>query len=478
MTNNPAFLGIDVSKGYADFILLDGEKQILEESFALDDTRQGHNTLAELIEQWFDRGITHLYCGVESTGGYEANWFRFLCGAAAGYDEPGKTLRVARINPQPVKSCGEAAMVRTQTDQTSAFAIASYQVNWPQKIHYSPSEAFPDNPLWVETRQHVGFINLLVKQKTQLTNQLEKLLYQHLSELLIYCRHGMPGWLLRLLQRYPSQQSMLRAGVKKVAGIRGISRNKAQSLLGKLDTDRPGCSPGITRTIQKIARQVLHLQTCIDAEEAWLVGQFEDHPNVKLLESIKCVGLASAVRLVAEIEDLSRFKNLKGFCAYFGVHPTWKQSGDGIWKIGMSKKGRPGVRAILYMCALTGLRWNPDLKRLYHNFRKKRMNHYQAMGVVMHKLLRIVYGVLNSQTPYDPGVDQKNRETAEQKRNQYEQRMTQTKKQKRSKRLRFKNGETNPTEQAPISRRAYQKRKQEASQSSLDEECTGSPPAE
>jgi len=33
------------------------------------------------------------------------------------------------------------------------------------------------------------------------------------------------------------------------------------------------------------------------------------------------------------------------------------------------------------------------------------------------------------------------------------------------------------TEDAPISRRAYKKRKQEASQSSLVEECTGSPPA-
>jgi len=478
MTNKSAFLGIDVSKGYADFILLDGEKQILEEFFALDDTRQGHSTLAKLIGQWFARGITHLYCGVESTGGYENNWFGFLCGAAGGYDESDKTLRVARINPKAVKSCGEAAMVRTQTDQTSAFAIASYLINWPHKIHYSPTGACPNDPLWMQTRQHIGFINMLVKQKTQLTNQLEKLLYQHLSELLIYCRHGIPGWLLRLLRRYPSRQGIRRAGVNKVASIRGISQNKAQSLLDKLDATRPGCSPGMARTIQQIVRQVLHLQTCIDTEEAWLVRGFEDHPDVKLLESIKGVGLASAVRLVAEIEDHSRFKNLKGFCAYFGVHPTWKESGDGIWKTGMSKKGRPGVRATLYMCALSGLRWNPDLKRLYHKFRKKGMNHYQAIGVVMHKLLRIVYGVLNSQRPYDPGIDQKNREYAEKKRGQYEQRMAQAKKQKRSKRQRFMNSPAGTAEQAPISRRAYQKRKQKASQSSLVEECAGSPPAE
>ena len=42
------------------------------------------------------------------------------------------------------------------------------------------------------------------------------------------------------------------------------------------------------------------------------------------------------------------------------------------------------------------------------------MNHYQAMGVVMHKLLRIVYGVLKTQTPYDPQVDQDNQQRSKQ----------------------------------------------------------------
>lgn len=102
--NRSAFLGIDVSKGYADFILLDPDKQTLEETFTLDDTRQGRHILTELIDTWFSGGITHLYCGVESTGGYENNWFTVLCGVAASYGEQGQTLRVARVNPKAVKS--------------------------------------------------------------------------------------------------------------------------------------------------------------------------------------------------------------------------------------------------------------------------------------------------------------------------------------------------------------------------------------
>ena len=71
-----AYLGIDVSKGYADFLLLNASFEELSETFQLDDTAQGHQTL----ENWLTRCISQydlsqVYCAVESTGGLENNWF-------------------------------------------------------------------------------------------------------------------------------------------------------------------------------------------------------------------------------------------------------------------------------------------------------------------------------------------------------------------------------------------------------------------
>ncbi|TFF34340.1 hypothetical protein, partial [Mucilaginibacter psychrotolerans] len=63
------FLGIDVSKGYADFLLLDSGKNTLEEGFQLSDNKQGRQKLKELIRGWQQEGLEELYCGVESTGG-------------------------------------------------------------------------------------------------------------------------------------------------------------------------------------------------------------------------------------------------------------------------------------------------------------------------------------------------------------------------------------------------------------------------
>jgi transposase len=477
---NIAYLGIDVAKGSADFLLVNARKETLEEGFVLDDCTQGRKVLTQLIDGWFTGGITHLYCGVESTGGYENNWFTLLCSLAAIYDKKkkNKTLRVARVNPRPVKACGQAAMLRTQTDQTSALAIASYLIGFPEKVRYSPHADQPEDPIWLAARGQAGLIRMLIKQKTQLSSQLEKLLYTRLGETMIYCRNGIPGWLLRLIVRYPSREHLRRAGVKKVAGIKGISLDKARSLLGRLSGDQPATPPITCHTIKATARQILHLQAQIDAQQIYLSGLFGEHPDVLLVESIKGIGLDSAVGLMVEIEEVSRFDSSKALCAYFGVHPTWKESGDGHWKMGMSKQGRAQVRGILYMCSLSAIRWNPDLKRLYHRFRKEKgMNHYQAMGVVMHKLLRIVYGVLKNQTPYDLQVDRENRQQSQEKQQAYQKKAAQKKTDQKTSRQRYMREEADSTEDAPISRRAYKKRKQEASQSSLMEECTGSPPA-
>lgn len=475
---NHAYLGIDVAKGSADFLLVNARKETLEEGFVLDDCTQDRKVLTQLIDGWFAGGLTHLYCGVESTGGYENNWFTLLCSLAATYDKKNKTLRVARVNPRPVKACGQAAMLRTQTDQTSALSIASYLIGFPEKVRYSPHASQPEDPLWLAARGQAGLTRMLIKQKTQLSSQLEKLLYTRLGEVMIYCRNGIPGWLLRLVVRYPSREHLRRAGVKKVANIKGIPLDKAQSLIGRLDGDQPATPAIACHTIKATARQILHLQAQINAQQAYLTDLFEEHPDVKLVESIKGIGLDSAVRMIVEIEDYTRFDSSKALCAYFGVHPTWRESGDGHWKTGMSKQGRPEVRGVLYMCSLSAIRWNPDMKRLYHRFRKKGMNHYQAMGVVMHKLLRIVYGVLKNQTPYDPQVDRDNRQRSKEAQQAHQKETARKKTAQKTARQRYMSEMADSTEDAPISRRAYKKRKQEASQSSLVEECAGSPPVD
>ena len=444
--NKQGFLGIDVSKGYADLVLIDNTKSVVEQSFRLDDTAKGHKRLGEQIDKWLASGLETILCGVESTGGYENNWYNYLQGLGSG-----KAVKVTRLNPRGVKAISDAALTRTITDQVSAASIASYLVCFPEKVRYS-GDCKDANSCFGDARGHYNFIVMLQKQKVQISNQLEKILYGHFNEMLIYCRHGVPLWLLRMLKRYPSAGAVKKAGVKGLEKIKGINGGKALSILKKAAASSREPGSTITYTLASMAGEILYKEEQIERHKFKLSKAFADNEDVKLLESIPGIAIDSAVGLMIEIENIDRFATCKKLCAYFGVHPTFKQSGDGTWGSHMSKKGRSTVRKILYMSALTAIRWNPSLKQLYARKRSTGFNHYQAMGVIMHKLLRMIFGMLKNQSTYSIEIDNQNQEKALQKQQKKQADQKEQRKENKRKLFRYQD----PSLDAPVSRQKAQ----------------------
>lgn len=67
-------MGIDVSRGYVDFIVIDQDKKVVEPNFQLGDTYNGHAELYEVVYNLFEQDPQLLLtAAVESTGGYENN---------------------------------------------------------------------------------------------------------------------------------------------------------------------------------------------------------------------------------------------------------------------------------------------------------------------------------------------------------------------------------------------------------------------
>jgi transposase len=289
--------------------------------------------------------MEELFCGVESTGGYETNWYCFL----KSHFKDSKVF-VSRLNPKGVKAVSDAALKRTITDAVSAENIASYLIRFPEKVDYGISTKVFNEEL-KEGRQHLTYIRMLIKQKVQLNNQFEKLMYQHFSEMMIYCRHGVPTWLLLMLTKYPTAKMVCKAGVAKLSAINGISESKAASLLGKAKESQQEVSTHLCHVIMATAKEILHKAGLIKEEKKYLADLFKDTEEVKLISSIPGIGIDSAVAIALEIESVSRFDTVKKMASYFGIHPTYKQSGDGLWGNYMSKKGRGEIRGgTLYDC--------------------------------------------------------------------------------------------------------------------------------
>jgi transposase len=400
------YLGIDVSKGYADFVILDGKKQPVEENFQLDDTFDGHCRLYEILLGFFqDHPESILYAAVESTGGYENNWLNALLSFQTTLN-----LRVARLNPLGVSANSKADLKRNVTDKISAQNVAEYMIAHPEKVSYEQGD-----PL-ASLRKQWGFIKMLSKQSTQLFNQLEPLIYTANPELLSYCKYGVPGWVLKLLARYPTAANLSKAKVVSVSKIPYISTARAQELVLNAKRSVASNTDEVTaQLIKAMVKEILHLREVIATQTATMAKQCSV-PEVELLKSFPGINDFSAIGLLLEIQTVKRFFSVKKLASFFGIHPVFKISGDGTGRFRMSKKGRKEARRILFMAALTAIRCNPLIRSIYLHHVEKGMEKMAAIGVCMHKIVRILYGMLKHNRAFNPEIDHRNREKQFQKK--------------------------------------------------------------
>ncbi|MCB9314847.1 MAG: transposase [Lewinellaceae bacterium] len=68
----------------------------------------------------------------------------------------------------------------------------------------------------------------------------------------------------------------------------------------------------------------------------------------------------------------------------------------------ITKNGSSKIRALLFNCARSAMRYNPNCKALYERLIEKGKNGKVALTAVMHKLARLIFGVVRSGRNYDP----------------------------------------------------------------------------
>ena len=188
---------------------------------------------------------------MESTGGYENNWYSSLIEFQDAFN-----VQTARLNPLGVMHNSKADLKKNTTDKISAQNIAEYLV-----AHSGKGRLSANTINWTGLRKQWGFIKMLTKQSTQLLNQLNMLLYTTHPELLSYCKNGMPDWVLRLLVKYPGTARLKRARVKTVAKIPYISPKRARRLIANAKRSVASATDVITeQIIVATARQILRLK--------------------------------------------------------------------------------------------------------------------------------------------------------------------------------------------------------------------------
>ena len=443
------FLGIDASKGYSDFVMLNAKKQPAIENFQLDDTFHGHARLYELLASFSQaHPDATIHAAVESTGGYENNWFQSLLKFQGSLP-----MKTAHLNPLGVTHNAKADLKRNVTDKISAQNVAEYMIAHPEKVSYQHQDSL------ASLRKQWGFITMLTKQCTQLLNQLESLLYNANPEILLYCKDKTPQWVLKLLSRYPTALRLSKAKVKSLARIPYVTDQRAKQLVATAKKSVASASDKATeQLIVATVQQIVHLKKIIGTQTQILTDEC-NVPEVELLKTFIGIGDYAAIGLMLQIQSAKRFSTSKKIASFFGIHPAYKKSGDGTWKWRMSKKGRKEGRRILFTVAMSAIQSNPLIRDVYNQALERGMEKMAAMGLCMHKILRIIYGMLKHNKAFDPQIDLKNRH----------KKSPRQKKLRQHKDRRYQDFDSN----APISRRQKMKRKErkQLSQNADSVEC-------
>jgi transposase len=398
------YLGIDVSKGYADFFLMDSNKNAIERGFQLDDNHQGHEELLKYLQRRTMNGA-RIICGVESTGGYEQNWLTAIKRQVGRMQ-----VEVYKLNPKGVKHQIESTMKRTITDSVSAEGIAQYLVNNYQKKQSDWQHSTFQQEQLVSAQRCFHFIQGLIKQQTARYNQMEKLLYQMFPELLVFCKQGIPHWMIRLLTKYPGRSSIHRAHVASIDKIKGISLAKAEQLKTLAKTSVAGSSSSMAeKMLQTLAEDIQHHHARIEDLKKYL-AEHHISEDLEIVKSIRGIGDWTATALIMLLGPLDRFDGTDKLAAFFGVNPKFKQSGDGKWGVRMSKQGSSDMRAVLFVAANNVILHEPYFKQRYAHYLSNGMKAKAAKGVIMHKLLRILYGMLKNHSRFDQRIDEQNQQ--------------------------------------------------------------------
>ncbi len=152
--------------------------------------------------------------------------------------------------------------------------------------------------------------------------------------------------------------------------------------------------------------ELRHLRQIIATldREIRVLARTDDYAlRVKLLRTISGISTLTAMILLTELPEISRFASLDELACYVGLIPDTRSSGETEYSGEITKRRHRHVRASLIESAWVAARKDPALLMAYQQY-CKRMRKTRAIVKIARKLLNRVRYVLKNQRPYVMGV--------------------------------------------------------------------------
>ncbi|MBB2183503.1 IS110 family transposase [Lachnospiraceae bacterium MD1] len=351
-----------------------------------------HSGFQKLLKHLDSYSKEELYIGMESTAHYAENLTSFLFT---------RGFQVCIINPIQTSSLRKSNIRKTKTDSVDTYLIIkALTLN-----HYHLYSERDYNSL--QLKNLCRFRQKLMKARTKVKIQLVTYVDLLFPELQYFFKSGIHGKACyTLLKEQPNPDRIAKMHLTRLTNLlskssRGHFKQSKAVHLKELASQSVGIKNDTLslQILQSIKQIEMYTEQLAEVDQS--IHEIMDKMD-SVIKTIPGVGAINGAMIIGEIGDISRFDKPCQLLAYAGLDPSVYQSGNfTAARTRMSKRGSKLLRYALINAAWQTTLVNKTFKEYYDLKVSQGRRHYNALGHVAHKLVRVIHKMMSSNVEFN-----------------------------------------------------------------------------
>ncbi|MEO8448045.1 MAG: IS110 family transposase [bacterium] len=309
-------------------------------------------------------------------------------------------------------------------DPVPSILINYLKRNFPKGIYHSVYEA-GFSGFWIHDELKAGGVDSIVinpadvpttnKERDRKTDKVDSLKLSRslrngeLAGIYIHDRNNYEDrTLLRARESLVKDQTRIKNRIKGLLKFFGIEITQEQvkthwsrrfiELLENTGTINSGAKISLNMYLEQLKSQRKILcDTTREIRKLSTTDKFKE--DVKHLISIPGISILSAMTLLTEIGDISRFTKLDKFLSYIGLIPSEHSSGEKVNQKYMTRRGNSSLRRIIVESSWTAVRKDPGLLKTFNKICKRHKKSRAIITIARKYAARIMH-VLKQKEEY------------------------------------------------------------------------------
>ena len=394
------YVGVDIAKEKHYVCILDDTKELACKPFWIYSDILG---LRELLKRLAELSLDmdDFIIGIESTGAFSENFYSYITDA---------DYKVILLNSyQTAKYRDFSTLKKIKNDSIDAYVIAELLASAKYKASYISNEAY----------HNLKVLNRLKKSLDDKIKSIQREISTVVATVNPEIEKVFPNIFTKtaiaIIKAYPTAIDISKATPEKLTKIfRHIKGNSFNLEKAKYLIELAKSSIYTGRALESRALMIktnIKILELLNQEKDEVEKQIldlidnqldDDSTNIDNVKSIPGVAHKTVTAILGECGDLRRFESAKAFIGFLGLYPTLYQSGKSSSTGSLAKRGIPIAKHALYMAAVSAVRHNNELHKLFRDKVSSGKSKKEALIIIAKKLASIIYSLFKYDQPYNP----------------------------------------------------------------------------